>query len=142
MTRMTEPNSLPGAPLIRPSYLNMAKVWVLSNFLGNNTLCNRVIDRFLQKWDSMTDITVAVNTVRYIFDSTSEDSKLRQLLIDAMSARVSKNWMDKCATEAPHALLVAFSQRYACGMLPQPPGPTQADRCKYHTHDEGEEKCM
>ena len=141
MTSMTEPESDIDTTIARPSYLNLGKVWVLSNFLSDNSLCNLVIDRMLEKLSRFLTHKVSSVSLSWIYDRTHSASKLRLLLTDVMISRIDEGTFTREAKGYPQELMFEFARKYAMGRSRQLPGPTFADRCSYHDHDEGEARC-
>lgn len=110
LNSMPEPVLLAHETPSPPALLNLTKVWILSNFLSNGTLCNQVIDRILQKLDGEPGTTVAARTLQYIFQFTAEDSKLRALYVEAMLARPNEKHFEKWGHEYPQDLLFQFAR--------------------------------
>lgn len=136
MSLMTEPLSFTS-----PSYLHLGKIWILSNYFGNNALGNLVIDRLLQTMDRLLFHRVSTPTLQYLFTNLPVDSKIRRLFIDAVTATMNGTTFEKEGKSLPQEIVFELARRHAFGQSPQLPGPTFADRCKYHTHDEGEAEC-
>ena len=124
-----------------PAYLNLVKVWITSNYLGNNALGNCVVDRLFQKLDSMPTHLIGAIPLQYLFDNVTFPSKLGQLFIDVMAARITWKAFDDNSKNYPLALITAFAKRFSLGYSPHLPGPQYKDRCRYHAHDEGEAVC-
>ena len=141
MTLMTEPPSDRDSQFAPPSYLNLAKVWILANFLGNDLLCNVVIDRLLTKLDGLPRHKIVPSSLQYIFEKMSEGSKFRRLVLDVMAARMTGNCFKSNGAEYPQAGGFDMARRFAHGLSPQLPGPTYQERCKYHEHGEEEQHC-
>lgn len=131
----------PPTTVVGPSYLNLGKVWILASYVGNNTICNLVVDRLLQKAQLPYNGMVNSSTLQYIFENTSQDSQMQRLLVDIMKANITLQWFDLECNDYPAELIMAFARAYVTVEKPKVPGPSYADRCKYHIHEEGEETC-
>lgn len=117
------------------------EVYVLANYLQSNTLCNLVVDYVLKGADMVPANTFFPEVLAYFFANTTHESKMRLLFLDMMSARINEAWLNKYEEECPPELLLVLAKRYVAGKTSKPPGPTYADRCKYHIHEEGKETC-
>ncbi|KAK3707249.1 hypothetical protein LTR37_012250 [Vermiconidia calcicola] len=124
-----------------PSYLDLGKIWCLAHYLQNDQLCNSVIDRILVKLNG-TSRGVRGSSMQWVLDNTSTDSGLQRLLLDTESSRVTEKYFEKRHDRYPRAVIFEFAKRFAAGKVPQRPGPTYEDRCRYHTHKEGEGECI
>ena len=135
-TLMIEPiNSAP------PAYLNLTKLWVLGNFVSDHVFTNSVIDRLLLKLALLPGHAVSGQTLQYIWEHTPQNCGIQRLFIEATAARTAENHIETWKNEILREILLDLSKRYASGRTTKK-SPTFADRCKYHTHENGEPKCQ
>ncbi|KAK3637789.1 hypothetical protein LTR56_011995 [Elasticomyces elasticus] len=66
MALMEEP---PGYVVI-PSFLNLTKAWLLSTYLQDDALCNKLIDLQLAKYQASGSGVVSKSTLDYVFEHT------------------------------------------------------------------------
>ena len=99
-----------------PSYISLAKAWVLGNKLSDYEFCNRLNDLVLEKYGVDRLIKVAPVSLQYVWKKTSPASKLRLLHIDIQAG---------CVTLDSRLRL----------------GPSIRDRCYYHVHEDGNDRC-
>lgn len=141
MTLMEEPPSLPHSNTFASSYLNLSKVWILGNYLGDDFFCNGVTDRALEKLDARPSESIALNTLRHVWDNTLLGSKLRKLFTDATIARMSGAYFNGSGDELPPDVLKEMARRFVFGEQRLGSGPTFKERCLYHLHGTKESKC-
>lgn len=137
-TLMTEPEVPPGTVARHPAHSNLAKVFVLGNFLGDIAFCNCLIDCILQKLDK-GGIPPSPQTLSYVWRQTSKGSRFQLLFFDLFAALVNHTIFETKLTQYPPDLVVDLAIRFVRGggrMCPK-----FKDRCRYHTHKEGEETC-
>lgn len=141
MTLISEPTET----AIPPSFLNLCKLWMLSNYLQDFVLCNAVVDRALQKIatheEDRTSFTVAPSTLCYVWDNLAPDAPFRTLCLDsALASRVPTHRADEIVKAMPDEVSLMLAARYVAGEeKPKPPG--MEDKCKYHIHAGNEETC-
>ncbi|KAK5733562.1 hypothetical protein LTR17_009550 [Elasticomyces elasticus] len=136
MTHMKEPEGTTRPP----SYINHFKVWILAHYLQDFTLCNIATDHTIQTYHEPPKLNIAPNTLSYVFEHTALDSPMGQLFLDAYATRISGGWIKRHLRELPNEVVLDMAVRFA----EQKPKlePTLKDRCKYHVHAEGQERCV
>lgn len=146
MTHMNWLAGDPGVTTTPPSFGNLSKVWMLASYLCDDDLCNRVIDRVLEKLDAAPDAIPSVNVVRHVWDNTPSKSTIQRLFQDVWIARTKpkhSEYIDNLIDDhkLPDDIVRAMAKQFVrCGTTPRH-GPTSQERCKYHTHDKDAGEC-
>lgn len=141
-TLVTEPPGTPDAPTWPPSHLNLGKMWITASYLGDTNLCNRVVDHWLEKLDSMPGNRASADSLSYIFDNSAPGSVVQQLLVDVTAARSNEQCFYQNADQYPRELITALARKYMAGdTRGKTRAPSFSDRCKYDIHSKDEPKC-
>jgi len=136
MTFMAEPSQATA-----PSWLNLSKIWILARYLQDMRLCNQVIDLCLEKLPRVPGFTITHTTLQYAWEHTMTDSPLRRLFTNIMVANVSVRRLDEYGHEYPFEIILSMAREFAGRNQAVPEVPKNEDRCRYHIHEDGVEKC-
>lgn len=137
MTIMTERANT----YVAPSFLNLTKMWLLADMLRDVHLCNCVNDGIIKTDVAIRTPGLNMASLGYIMEHTPQESTIRRLYIDMHLASLTRAWVRKNKDEIPRTILVEFALKYADGEPQRVKAPVLEDRCKYHSHGEGVEKC-
>lgn len=123
------------------SNANLGKLWSFGNFLNDHVFANRVIDRLLQRFDNSPGQIVFPESLGNIWTITPQGCDVQRVLLDMMAARMNEQDLEKDKDKYPQDLLLELAKRYVSGQG-KGKSPTFADRCNYHTHEDGEARCQ
>ncbi|KAK5728055.1 hypothetical protein LTR17_012252 [Elasticomyces elasticus] len=135
MALMEEP---PGYVVI-PSFLNLTKAWLLSTYLQDDALCNKLIDLQLAKYQASGSGVVSKSTLDYVFEHTPAESHIARLFLDALASASDAEGFAASGKDLPSPVLFDMARRFAGGE--QKRLPMLRDRCNYHIHPEGQARC-
>ena len=101
----------------KPSYLPLAKLWVLGDMLLDHKLCNRVTAKIWSKFDDVKDLHVpSLPAMCYVFENTSADSPLRRLFTDMWVLQPDSDFFIENEKALPQELIVELARRFLeCG---------------------------
>lgn len=131
--RIDSPGSVGNA-----EYMQLAKAYVLGDFLQDGSFKDAVLDAFLEKRLSYATDGQQWNpcgpVIRHIYDNTLDSSKARRLLVDIYTENGRGDWLTKWAT--PEDLPKEFLLDLAVAALDRRTMTvfTPAAQCKYHEH--------
>lgn len=138
MTLLPEPSGTRFAP----AYVNLAKVWMLANYLQDDEMCNGVTDRLLTKLDGHPKHFIVMETLEFVGTHTSPESGIRRLFKDVMVARAREGRVQELSVKGlPLEIMAEMAKKFARGERREGGGPSMANRCKYHVHVGGKESC-
>ncbi|KAK4894769.1 hypothetical protein LTR27_007157 [Elasticomyces elasticus] len=129
----------PPVYVVPPSFLNLTKAWLLSTYLQDDALCNKLIDRMLEKYQASRSGAVSRSTLEYVFEHTPAESHIARLFLDALAASSNSEGFATDGKDLPSPILFDMARRFAGGE--QKRLPTFKDRCNYHIHAEGQPRC-
>ena len=120
-------------------YLQLAKAYVLGDYLLDTNFQDAVIDAIIEKTGSKVrddQCWYPVGTViRYVYDNTLESNMARKLLVDLYAARGKGSWLREWATEEDLPKEFLFDVAVAVlDLRPQLVLKHKANPCKYHKH--------
>ncbi|KAK4950300.1 hypothetical protein LTR10_011281 [Elasticomyces elasticus] len=135
MSQMPEPDGMADPP----SFLNLNKVWMLSRYLQDDDLCNRINDCAIRKIQLRNSGLISKSTLQHCFEHNSTESAIGRLFLDALAASSNAAWFALDGQGLPSAVLFDMARKFAGGE--QKRLPTMKDRCNYHIHPEGQARC-
>jgi len=119
-------------------FLSLGKMLILANFIGDETLTDKMIDIFLINLEGTT-VGIGPDTFNYIWSRTPPNSGIQRLLLDIGAAGLQPHNIGLLATRYPPELTKSLAERFV--MDAEKEWPTYEDRCKYHSHKAGEGTC-
>lgn len=123
----------PPSAHVTPSYLNLAKIWIFADFVGDGELCNAVMDRTIHR-SVKHHSRVCPVTLRFICEHASAASALRRLHCELAMARSGPESMESYGPDVLPEFVQDCAKRFIAGETVKKEGPKLEDRCKYHTH--------
>ncbi|KAK4543441.1 hypothetical protein LTR36_005584 [Oleoguttula mirabilis] len=141
MSLMVELPAEPGSVVVPPSFRNLSKVWALADYLGDDGLCNRLIDRALEKFDAEPKTFPAAGVLQQLWDTTPSGSAIQRLYLDVTVARIGPIAFEANIEQIPVDIVRAMARRFVRSASRLGNGPTRHDRCKYHVHNDKSGKC-
>lgn len=120
-------------------YLKCAKAYVLGDRLQDGGFCDAAVDVFMDGcqqavWDVADTGFCSERVIIYIYENTTESSKLRELLVDVFAIHGDPYWIPKSgAPEFAHS--IASKLLYVTQDIDERKEPTRTyNNCKYHNH--------
>lgn len=118
--------------LKKPSYLVMAKLWILADRLLDHKLCNRIADIVIGKFAGQR-YGIKHTTLQYVWEHTAPDSPLRRLYTDICTMKPSKTFHQDRG-EWPRDLVLELATRFMDDVSRLDRVPSKERRCSYHMH--------
>ena len=135
--------SFPPPDRISPHNIEMAKLWIFADEVQNHKLCNSVVDMIIKVFDLEYDMTDA-DTLNYVWQNTSSDSKLRRLHADTCSSTLKPSELDMPGAKWPQEVIMTFAKGFVAGEKAKVMETCEIDNAfcceRYHTHSGGQ-KC-
>jgi len=124
----------------RVPVLHLGEVWILANYLQDTRLCNRVCDMIIQRYQQKHS-WLHPKPLQGIWEHTVLDSPLRRLVTDLTAAYVTPQDIIMFGQQYPTEIIIHLATKFASGET-RKAAFSQQDRCKYHIHESGAEKCL
>ncbi|KAK3115217.1 hypothetical protein LTR53_005674 [Teratosphaeriaceae sp. CCFEE 6253] len=126
-----------GTYLKLPSACDLFRLWAFGDYVQDHTFQNAAID-VLVDWPYSTFI----HTAEWVAHNVSGDSPLVRLKVDALAIRLKRrpHLVGRLNSRLPASFLVMLLK--ATLKSQRPVIPYLADKCKYHVHPDGTEKCV
>lgn len=123
----------PSDAALTPSYLNLAKAWVFADLVGDDELCNAVMDTTIHRSTERLN-RVAVDSLRFICANASAESALRRFHCDIAMARSTGEYMQSLGPDVLPEFVLDCAKKFIEGETVKREDPKLEDRCKYHVH--------
>ncbi|KAK3068799.1 hypothetical protein LTR53_013345 [Teratosphaeriaceae sp. CCFEE 6253] len=120
-----------------PSARDLSRLWAFGDYVQDHTFQNVAIDALVDR-----PYPSSFSTAEWVAHNVSGDSPLVRLIVDTLAMRLKRrpHLVGRLKSRLPASFLVMLLK--ATLNSQRPVIPYLADKCKYHVHPDGTEKCV